>query len=247
MSDSAAPAVIPLDRLELVRDPLPWALAEQRRAEIDAHFAALQAANPDLWNGRILLLGQHSLAGGVLTGSYKEADFASLLWWRDSGFPDPTIRNAFAMGALVGADGGFILGRMAAWTANAGRIYFAAGTPEPGDVLPDGRVDLEGSVTRELMEETGLGAGDVTPDPGWHGVFAGPRIAFMRRLVTRQSAAEVADRIRAHIAGEERPELDEVVVVRSPEGITEAMPDFIGAYLRAVWEGDAVPGDTTAG
>ncbi|WP_246702628.1 NUDIX hydrolase [Starkeya sp. ORNL1] len=229
--------VRPLRALEMVREAEPWAFAEVNRPAIDAHFAALKAEKPGLWNGRVLLLARHEVTDGVMRGAYRETDFASFMWWRDTGFPDPIMRNAFAMGALRGTDGGFVLGRMAGWTANAGRVYFAAGTPDPEDVTATGAVDLDGSVMRELAEETGLGAGDVTAAPGWQAVFIGPRIALMRPLVAQLDAVELAERIRAHLAREERPELDDVVIARGPQDISEAMPPFIRAYLTAVWGG----------
>jgi 8-oxo-dGTP pyrophosphatase MutT (NUDIX family) len=229
--------VRPLRALAMVRDAEPWAFAEANRPAIDAHFAALKAEKPGLWNGRVLLLARHEITDGVMRGAYRETDFASFMWWRDTGFPDPTMRNAFAMGALQGADGGYVLGRMASWTANAGRVYFAAGTPDPEDVTATGAVDLDGSVMRELGEETGLGADDVTAAPGWHAVFIGLRIALMRPLMAELEAGELAERIRAHLAREERPELDDVVIARGPQDISEAMPPFIRAYLAAVWGG----------
>lgn len=224
-------------RLEMVREAAPWTFADANRPAIDAHFAMLRRQKPALWNGRVLMLARYECAGGVMRGAYRETDFASLLWWRDTGFPDPFMRNAFAMGALRGADGGFVLGRMAQWTANAGRIYFAAGTPDAGDVTAAGEVDLAGSVMRELEEETGLGAADVTPGPIWHAVFAGPRIALMRPLVARVDAASLAARVRAHLATEPCPELDDVVIARTPDDIDDTMPLFIRAYLAAVWNG----------
>lgn len=237
MAASEEATVRPIRQLDFVRESGPWAFAEANRPAIDAHFAGLQAAKPTLWNGRVLLLARHEVSDDVIRGAYKEIDFASFLWWRDTGFPDAAMRNAFAMGALRGADGGFVLGRMADWTANAGRIYFAAGTPDTGDVTATGEVDLDGSVMRELAEETGLGADDVAVMPGWHAVFAGPRIALMRPMAAEVDAETLAARIRRHLAGEERPELDDVVIARGPQDLSEAMPPFLRTYLMTVWDG----------
>ena len=96
--------------------------------------------------------------------------------------------NCFAMGALRGNDGGFVLGEMAPHTANAGKIYFPAGTPDPTDVT-SGTVDLVGSVMREVFEETGLTSADFVPEPGWVTVLAGPRIAHMKVLTAPVPAA----------------------------------------------------------
>src|SRR5204862_5074520 len=71
----------------------------------------------------------------------------------------PILRNCFPMAALRSSDGAFLLGVMGAHTATAGQIYFAAGTPDPNDIVGD-TVDLEGAVMRELTEETGLGLAD---------------------------------------------------------------------------------------
>ena len=118
-----------------------------------------QRANPQLWNGRVLL-GRHPVfAGSHLTAGYFETDFASFLAWRDWGFPDRDVFNGFGMGALRCADGAFVLGEMGQHTSNAGRIYFPSGTPDLDDVR-DGALDISGSVARELEEETGLVPGE---------------------------------------------------------------------------------------
>ena len=63
--------LIPLSRLDLRFEPAPWPFADERRAEIDAHFAMLRAAKPEIWNGRVLLLRRREIADGVLSGAYS--------------------------------------------------------------------------------------------------------------------------------------------------------------------------------
>jgi hypothetical protein len=91
-------SVLPIDRVELAFAPRPWAFAAERRREIDAHFAELQRQKPATWNGRVLLLSDFSIADCVFRGSCFEADFASMLAWRDWDFPDRAVKNCFAMG-----------------------------------------------------------------------------------------------------------------------------------------------------
>ena len=93
-----------------------WPFAEERRAEIDAHFAEKRREKPKMWNGRVLLARNAVFNGGRLSASYFETDFASFLAWRDWGFPDRGVFNGFGMGALRAADGAFVLGEMAGHT-----------------------------------------------------------------------------------------------------------------------------------
>ena len=227
--------VVAVERLDMRFEPRAWPWAEANRALVERHFEQAREQRPALWNGRVLLLHRFAIETGVFRGAYLETDFASFLTWRDAGFPDPSVRNCFAAGALRAADGAFLLGRMARHTANAGKVYFPAGTPDPGDVQADGAVDLMGSVLRELKEETGLLASEVVPGPRWHAVLAGARIGLMRPLQVREDSAKLAARIRAFIAREKEPELEDVVVVRGPADLVPEMPDFVRAYLEKEW------------
>src|SRR5262245_47287549 len=148
-----------IKQLDLSVTPEPWAFAEQHGAEIEAHFAKVREVKPAVWNGRVLLCRNPRTEDGVYRADYFETDFASFLAWRDWGFPDKSVFNSFGAGALRSADGAFVLGRMNAHTANAGRIYFPAGTPDPNDVV-EGRVDLAASGVREVEEEIGLTSSD---------------------------------------------------------------------------------------
>jgi 8-oxo-dGTP pyrophosphatase MutT (NUDIX family) len=232
---SAEIRVVAIERVEARLVPQPWPWAEENRNFVERHFEKLRETRPQLWNGRVLLLHRFAIEGSVFHGAYLETDFASFLTWRDAGFPDPSVKNCFSAGALRAADGAFLLGRMARHTANAGKVYFPAGTPDPGDVGSDGAVDLGGSVLRELTEETGLAPGEVSVAPGWKAVLAGSRIALVRALHTSEDSAKLADRIRAFIAREKQPELEEIVVIKEPVDFVPDMPDFVRAYLESEW------------
>jgi 8-oxo-dGTP pyrophosphatase MutT (NUDIX family) len=229
------PLIVPIDRIDVAYAPFRWPFAEARRGDIAAHFEARRQATPQLWNGRILLMRDFVIADGALRGQYFETGFADFLAWRDWNFPDPSVVNCFAMGALRSSDGAFLLGVMSATTSNPGGVYFAAGTPDPGDLRGD-TVDLVGNVLREIAEETGLTAADLTMAPGWHAVVDGPRVAMMKPVAVPFPAAEARERMMRHVAGEAQPELSDIRVVRSAADLDPAMPRFITAYLTHMWK-----------
>ena len=233
-----SPVPLAIERLALGIAPYAWPFAQERRDEIADHFAALRRAKPELWNGRVLLMKDAAIRGGTLHGTYFETGFADFIAWRDWGFPDRAVRNCFSMGALRGSDGGFLLGVMSAFTANAGRIYFPAGTPEPADIVGDA-VDLLGSVLRELQEETGLDPAEFSIAHDWTVVDAGPRLALMKAIQSDRPAEALREEVLRHLATEARPELADMRIVRSPDDLDPAMPDFVTAYLSYVWARDA--------
>jgi len=222
--------IVPIGRLAIAFEPWSWPFADGRRAEIDAHFTRLRARSPQIWNGRVVLARNVRIADGGVTGACFETDFASFLAWRDWGFPEAEVTNCFAMGALRSADDAFLLGVMGAHTANAGRVYFPAGTPDPNDVV-DGQLDLARSIMREVAEETGLTAADYAADPDWRAVPEGRRLAMIKALASPLPAAELQRRIRGHIAGETMPELADVRIVRGRGDLDPKMPAFVIAYL----------------
>lgn len=232
-------SLIPLRATELVVDHRPWEWAVREQARIAAHWAAQAKGNSTLFDGRVLVAWHYEITDDVLRGSCLETDFSKFLAWRDFGFPDTSIVNIFAMAALRAEDGAYLMGVMGQHTANPGRIYFPAGTPDPNDVV-DGSVDLAGSVIRELMEETGLGTGDVTIGTGFTAIRRGPKLAVMRDVTVRGSADEVRARVRGNLAGLAEDELDDLFIVRGPGDLDPArMPDFIVDFLSERFRQDA--------
>jgi hypothetical protein len=222
--------------LDLKVRPFTWAFAQVRRGEIDAHFAEKRRDKPEIWNGRVLLGRNAVVTSDHLTADFFETDFASFLAWRDWGFPDRDIFNGFGMGALQSSDGAFLLGEMAPHTANAGRIYFPAGTPDPDDIR-DGAVDIAGSIVRELAEETGLGESDYAMDTHWTCVFTAASIAMIRTLRVAATGAALQARVEAYLARETKPELCAVHLVRGVSELVPAMPRFVSAFLEAQFSG----------
>jgi 8-oxo-dGTP pyrophosphatase MutT (NUDIX family) len=230
-----AATVREVGRLELGLEPWVWPFATERRREIDAHFAATQRKRPQLYNGRVLLARAPRHEDEVFRANFFETDFASFMAWRDWGCPGAEVFNCFAMGALRGNEGVFLLGEMAAHTANAGRIYFPSGTPEPRDIARN-RVDMTASVMREVEEETGLKRFDYRMTPRWHCIEVGQLIALMRLLDLVVPALSAKRRIEGFLKLQQEPELAAIHLVRDRRDFTAAMPPFVTAYIEAITE-----------
>jgi hypothetical protein len=230
MNDMTPPVIHRITTLDLSFRPNPWRFADERRADIDAHFATNLREKPKLWNGRVLLARNPVFAGERFSADYFETDFASFLAWRDWGFPGASVFNGFGMGALRCADGAFILGEMGQHTSNAGRIYFPGGTPDLDD-LRDGAVDIPGSVAREVEEETGLTPADYQAHAHWDCVVSRGRVAMIRILNVDRSGEALRARIEANLAGQPQPELCAIHLVRGVNDLTSAMPSFVTAFI----------------
>jgi hypothetical protein len=226
------PVIHRVTTLDLGLEPWSWPFADERRADIDAYFAIKQREKPQLWNGRILLARNPVFTRDCFSACYFETDFASFLAWRDWGFPDKDVFNGFGMGALRCADGAFVLGQMGDHTANAGRIYFPSGTPDPGDIKR-GAVDIAGSVTREVEEETGLTSADYRAGAHWDCVVSGAAVAMIRLLDIDMSGEALRARIEANLAGQRQPELARIHLARDISDLTAAMPRFVTAFIEA--------------
>ncbi len=174
----------------------PWNFTTERAAEIEANWQRRLRDNPALYNGKVLLADKIALnatpEGARLEGACFVAEYKAFQAWRDFGWPGE-VKNVFAMAALRSADGAYLLGEMASWTANAGEIYFPCGTPDLDDLAGE-KLDLEASLWRELREETGFADTDFAEAQGWSVVFDGALIACMKRLQSPLPAADLLAR-----------------------------------------------------
>ena len=224
------PSLLPISGADIRFEPRAWPFAEAHVAEIEAHWRRRRAEQPRLYNGGVLLLGPWSLAGGAIAGECFATDFRSFLYWRENDAPDRSVADLFAAAAFHSREGWLIVGRMGAHTANRGRIYPPCGSLHQDDVR-DGRIDLDGSILRELAEETGfrLAVRDFEPPVL---VRDGARLVYMRPIRFPQPAAEIVACIERFLQGQDEPELAEILVVKGPEDIASSMPGFAAAYIR---------------
>lgn len=217
--------------LRLTSAPFDFAI-EHRQAIKDAWARAL-IQKPRLFNGRFFLLTSLSDSNGTVTGDMVETDYASYLHYRAMGFPG-SAANAFAMPALHPRDGGVLVGRMAAWTANGGRWYPPAGSLDETDLRADGHFDIEGNVVRELNEELGLLAHELPAFRNWTLVSELGRLACFCRFDLPMTGSELLARAERHLSEDKEPELDAVrIITHIDQTAGLDMPDFVKAYLAA--------------
>lgn len=231
--------IIRLSRVDARVEPYDWAFARENAAMITAHWAKISAGKPAMFNGRVMLQHRAAIRGEVFEAGYFETDYAAFMTWRDVGHPGPIIRNGFAMAALRANDGAFLCGKMGDHTANAGKVYFAAGTPDRDDARPDGTLDIAGSVTRELGEETGLRVDELQVGKGWTALIEQGRIAFMREVRIDLPADEARALMLERMKHLEEEELSDIVIVRDlAETENHDMPPFMRRYLAHIFQAD---------
>ena len=216
-------------RLTIDPAPLPWEGAHA--AAIEAHWAGAVAANPALFDGRVYLASDWALGPGGFRARVHEARYATLLYWRDIGRPEAGFRNLCGSAFLRTADGAWLMGRMAGWTVNAGLSYFPGGTFDPDDRAGD-ILDPAANILRECAEETGLPGALLTRRPGY-------LLAEDQRLFAIGAIVDVAlgagaarDRILAAMAGQARPELTDIHVIRGAGDLDGlGMPGYTRAQI----------------
>jgi hypothetical protein len=235
MTDTTTVSVRYLDRLDFTFAPWSWPFAADRRAQIDAFFRREREKNPELWNGRLLMLRHAHVANGTMSGSFFETDYASLLAALAWNAMEDAVKACFPAAAVLGSDGGLILGEMAGYTRNAGQLLLPSGSVERGDVVGD-RVDFFGALQRELLEETGIMPHLVQPESGWYALSAESRLPLVKIVRLDEPAERLRERISMNLAAQSRPELCNIVVIRGPSDLTDRMPPWVRGFFKHIWQ-----------
>jgi len=226
-----------LDAIEAVIEPFDWPFLASHAGAIDRYWDEASRGKSGMFNGTVLIQHRGRVDSRIFRAGYRPVEYKQFLGYQRLDVPADGVRNGFGMAALRAADGAYLLGQMGAGTANAGKIYFAAGTPDLGDVV-DGKVDLAGSVVRELCEETGLCADEVRVAEGWTAILMDKKAAFMRDVSIDLPAREARALMLERMKSLHEDELSDIVIVGPDFDLDNPrMPDFMQAYLRRAFAG----------
>ena len=195
-----------------------WTYAEINKVEIAAYWEKAHVARPKLFDGTVHLLSEYELQDEALSGTLFPTDFKSFLYWREQGYPECGLRDAFGASVIRSSEGHVLLGLQSEGHLNSGLAYPPSGMIDQNDVR-DGMIDIDASIERELEEETGLRPVDFRRVPGYILTILAPFMAIAIEWQSTLPAAALRERILAHVGSEAEPELADIVIVRSAADI----------------------------
>jgi len=205
--------LFPIRRFDLRILPGDHPVLGQAEA-IAENWARETAANPALFDGRLMFFDRMAVSSeGVFAEGYS-TPFSAFMWWRRE--PRTEGFHIFAYPVLATSDGALVAIRMGPKTANAGQVYFAAGSLEDVDVI-DGRCDVEKNMRREVLEETGIDLDEAEGGEGYHAVHIRRRVTLVKLFRFRETADALIARIEAHIRVAEEEEIAGAVAIRSAD------------------------------
>jgi 8-oxo-dGTP pyrophosphatase MutT (NUDIX family) len=184
-------------------------------ADIRENWEREIAANPALFDGRLVLQHRLKLSEAGIAGEAYIAPFSAFMWWRRQPDRKGAI-HLFSYPVLESFDGALVAIRMGAHTANPGQVYFAAGSLEPEDVV-DGRCDIDSNMRREVMEETGLDLDKAIVGEGLYAGHVRGSVSLFKLFRFDMTADEMVDFIGAHMLVAEDKEIAGAVAIRSAD------------------------------
>lgn len=226
--------VFPLQSIDLVVMPGDHPFHAAESAAAAENWRDEIAANPALFDGRMVFFDRVRLAGGALQAEGHLMPFSSFLWWRKQKTPLRGV-HIFGWAIPISSDGAVIAIRMGPQTANAGLVYCAAGSLDANDIVGD-RCDLSGNLRREVLEETGLDLSEAEPASGWYGLHRGRRVTLYRYFRFERTAEELLAAIGRHMAIDHEKEIDAAVAIRAADPTAHPYSQMMLPILRQFFE-----------
>jgi hypothetical protein len=215
-----------------------WPFAEKNSKAIDANWIEAAKRNSGYFNGTVYLARYVRFGDGRLEASFIKTEFKSYLYWRMQGFPEAGVLDGFGSALIRTSDGCIVLGRQKAGNVNGGLAYPPSGFIDGQDIQPDGSIDIAGSATREVLEETGIEGVTLARSTGFYLTRSGAQLSIAVPFSVAMTAKEFVRTANQHIADTPDPELDEVIAVASLGDIAHlAMPAYARLLLQSLLQG----------
>ncbi|WP_431322568.1 NUDIX hydrolase [Rhizobium sp. YTU87027] len=191
----------------------PFYVAE--REAIRENWEKETAANPALFDGRMVFQKRLALTDTGLVAEGHLIPFSTFMWWRRQLNRNGGI-HLFAYPVLESSDSALVAIRMGSHTANPGQVYFAAGSLEPEDIS-GGRCDVEENMRREVREETGLDLNEAEAGDRYYASHVRRTVTVLRLFRFDLTAEEMIEKIEAHMLVADDKEIAGVVAIRSAD------------------------------
>jgi hypothetical protein len=230
--------LFPVTGYDITVAPGPHPLFLDRQTEIEANWDIEAAANPALFNGEMVIHRDVRIdGGGRLVATGHLTPYATMLWWRKQ--PDrPMAEHIFSVAVPITSDGALLAVEMSPQTANAGRVYCAAGSLDGHDVVA-GKVDLEGNMLREVAEETGIDLRSATPIGGYLGVRVQKAVTIVQAFVLPFDADEACARVRQHMEQDHEQEIAGPVIIREADRGGRNYAAFMPPIIHWIFSADS--------
>jgi len=209
-----------------------WPFAVENEHAITRHWERRRQETPGFFNGVVYVLVAFSMSeAGTLSGRLVRTDFRSSLYWRDSGWRDSSVMDAFGAALITSAEGHLLVGRQRAGHLNSGLYYPPSGFLDAEDITGDGRVDIDASAARETVEETGLSPSHLQRAGDYVIAMVGGLMSIGVPFRSPLSGAALLAEATRHIEGDDTSEVAEFLLIRPGEAHGLPMPDYARAMI----------------
>jgi 8-oxo-dGTP pyrophosphatase MutT (NUDIX family) len=211
-----------------------WPAAENASRAIAAHWERRSAENAGLFDGTIFMMRRFALDEDCLRGEFLQSSFAAFLAWRERVFEDREMRDSFGVAVIRAADGAVVLGRQRGGQLNSGLAYPPAGFIDPEDVR-GGMIDIDNSIAREVLEETGLDVSEFARHPGYLVTSCGAIMAIAIEWRAPLGGVDLLHRVQGYIGSVAEAELARVLLARRQADLEHLpMPDYARALVMSL-------------
>lgn len=223
-----------LEGVDIALSKMPLSYALSHKDKIDANWCEEIQQNPMLFNGPFYFASKVFIEQNCLKGLFHRTEYKTLLYWRKDKRQNKPW-HIFSSAVIVSADNGFVVGEMAAHTANAGAIYFPAGSIDDDDII-NGKVDFIGNMRREVREETGLDLDCFKEDNRFYMTSYNRTISLFRLYRSSLQGKDIQQQIQAVLATQEKRELQDVSLIYNADDLSRSsryIQDFVTWYQQA--------------